>query len=76
MSLRVRSPLGAQHGSAGENSLIVPIFDMFAFTVAFGLAVYWRESPEYHRRLVLIATCGLTVAAIARLPSWLVPDNA
>jgi hypothetical protein len=68
--------LRAQHGSAGESSLIVPLFDMFAFTLAFGLAVYWRKSPEYHRRLVLIATCGLTVAAIARLPSWLVPDNA
>ena len=68
--------LRAQHGGAGESSLIVPLFDMLAFTLAFGLAVYWRKSPEYHRRLVLIATCGLTVAAIARLPSWLVPDNA
>jgi len=67
--------LRAQHGSADESSLIVPLFDMLAFTVAFGLAVYWRKSPEYHRRLVLIATCGLTVAAMARLPSWLVPDN-
>jgi hypothetical protein len=68
--------LRAQDGSANESSLIVPLFDMLAFTVAFGLAVYWRKSPEYHRRLVLIATCGLTVAAMARLPSWLVPDNA
>jgi hypothetical protein len=68
--------LRAQDGSANESSLIVPLFDMLAFTVAFGLAVYWRKSPEYHRRLVLIATCGLTVAAMARLPSWLVPGNA
>ncbi len=68
--------LRAHHGSADESSLIVPLFDMLAFTLAFGLAVYWRKSPEYHRRLVLIATCGLTVAAMARLPSWLVPDNA
>jgi hypothetical protein len=68
--------LRVAQGSASESSLIVPFFDMFAFTVAFGLAVYWRRSPEYHRRLMLIATCGLTVAALARLPSWLVPDNA
>jgi hypothetical protein len=68
--------LRVEHGSAAESALIVPFFDMVAFTVAFGLAVYWRRSPEYHRRLVLIATCGLTVAAIARLPGWLVPDNA
>jgi hypothetical protein len=26
--------------------------------------------------LVLISACGLTVDAIARLPGWLVPDNA
>jgi hypothetical protein len=74
-ALTVARLRAAQHGSAGESSLIVPLFDMLAFTVAFGLAVYWRKSPEYHRRLVLIATCGLTVAAMARLPSWLVPDN-
>jgi hypothetical protein len=68
--------LQADHGRAGESSLIVPFFDMLAFTVTFGLAVHWRRRPEYHRRLALIAACGLTVAAIARLPGWLVPDNA
>jgi hypothetical protein len=49
-------------------SLITPLFDMFAFTVPFVLAILWRKRPEYHRRLILIATCTLTSAAFGRLP--------
>jgi hypothetical protein len=41
---------------------------MTSFTTAFWLAVLWRGKPEYHRRLVLIATCVLTAAAFARIP--------
>jgi hypothetical protein len=37
--------------------LIIPFFDMVAFTTAFGLAFYWRKKPELHRGLSLIATC-------------------
>ena len=55
--------------------LVVPFFDMVAFAVAFGLAFYWRKKPELHRRLILIATCSLTVAAFGRFPSSLVPHN-
>lgn len=55
--------------------LIVPFFDMFVFSVAFGLAFYWRKKPEIHRRLILIATCSLTIAAFTRFPSHVVPDN-
>ena len=60
----------------GEAFLIVSLFDMLAFAVIFGLAVYWRRRPEYHRRLMLMATCGLTVAAFARFPQWLVPSHS
>ena len=48
-------------------------WDMIAFTGAFWLAVYWRKKPEYHRRLVLVATCALTAAGFGRfpfLPAW------
>jgi len=62
--------------TAGEAFLIVSFFDMVAFAFIFGLAIYWRRRPEYHRRLMLMATCGLTVAAFARFPHWLVPDNS
>jgi hypothetical protein len=65
----------AERGTTGEAFLIISFFDMLAFAVIFGLAVYWRRRPEYHRRLMLMATCGLTVAAFARFPQWLVPTH-
>ncbi|HEY8024257.1 MAG TPA: hypothetical protein VIF60_06810, partial [Burkholderiaceae bacterium] len=46
--------------------------DMCSFGVAFGLAVYWRRRPEFHKRLMLMASCCLTVAAFARFPAALV----
>ncbi|HEV2463021.1 MAG TPA: hypothetical protein VGT04_04400 [Acidobacteriaceae bacterium] len=48
----------------------IQIWDMIAFTTCFWLAVYWRKKPEFHRRLVLVATCALTAAAWGRMP-WL-----
>jgi hypothetical protein len=58
------------HESAAgyEAPLISPFFDMTAFGVLCGMAIYWRRRPELHRRLMLMATCGLTTAAIARFP--------
>lgn len=48
--------------------LIGPFFEMTAFTVSFALAIYWRKKPEFHRRLLLLATCALTAAAFSRFP--------
>ena len=65
-----------QHGSTDEAQfLIVPFYDMVAFSIAFGLAVFWRKRPEFHRRLMLIASCGLTIAAFNRFPAFIVPPN-
>jgi hypothetical protein len=44
--------------------------------VAFGLAAFWRRRPDIHGRLVLMASCGLAVPAFARLPGWLMAENA
>ncbi len=66
----------ADGATGGESFLIIPLFEMLAFAVTFGLAIHWRRRPEYHRRLLLMASCGLTVAAFARFPDWLMPDNA
>jgi hypothetical protein len=60
---------------ASVTSLVIRFFDMLAFSTSFGLAMRWRRRPEYHRRLMLIATCAITSAAFARFPSWLIPDN-
>lgn len=52
----------------------ISLNDMLSFAIAFGLAMWWRSKPEYHKRLLLIATCCLTTAAFARWPSFIVPS--
>jgi FtsH-binding integral membrane protein len=54
------------HQSGADAFLSIPFYDMIAFGVCVGLAIYWRTKPDLHRRLIFIATCGLMDAAIAR----------
>lgn len=53
--------------------LIIPLFDMLCFSIAFALAVRARKRPEQHRRLMLIATCALTAAGFGRFPPSVLP---
>jgi hypothetical protein len=69
---RFRIKEGVQPDAA--QFMIIPFFDMLAFSVAFGLAFYWRKKPEFHRRLILIAGCGLTAAAFFRFPTSVAPN--
>lgn len=62
------------HEPGGDAFLIVPLFDITAFTVFFSLAILWRKKPELHRRLIFIATCGLLAAAFGRIP-WVDDHN-
>src|SRR5260370_15002634 len=48
--------------------ILIPFFDMFAFSIPFALAIYWRRKSEFHRRPILMATCALTAAAFGRFP--------
>jgi hypothetical protein len=48
--------------------LAIPFNDLLDFTILFALALYWRQRTEFHRRLMLFATCALTGAAFARFP--------
>jgi hypothetical protein len=66
----------AQREGGSAASLSLPFNDMLTFAIAFGLAMYWRRRPEFHRRLMLLATCCLTGAAFARFPTNMVPDSA
>ena len=60
----------ARHGEPdAAGSLPISTFDMVAFTSFFALAIYGRKRPEFHRRLVFIATCALTAAPFGRLPA-------
>ena len=54
------------HQNDAAQFLSIPFYDMIAFGVCIGLAIYWRKRPEFHRRLVFIATCGLMDAAVGR----------
>jgi hypothetical protein len=49
------------------------LLDLTSFTIPFALAIYWRNKPEFHRRLLLIASCALTAAAFVRFPSLFHP---
>jgi hypothetical protein len=63
------------HSMSAASDLIISFFDMLAFALPFALAIYWRKKPEFHRRLILIATCALTAAAFGRFPPQLLPPG-
>src|SRR5579863_1552471 len=54
------------HMSDADAFLSIPFYGMIAFAVSIALAIYWRKRPEFHRRLMFVATCGLMDAAFAR----------
>jgi hypothetical protein len=49
------------------------IWDMLCFASCFGLAIWWRKRPEFHRRLVLIANCAMSAPGFGRFPALLMP---
>jgi len=61
------------HQTGAAAFLMVPLFDIFAFSVPFALGIYWRKKPELHRRLLLVASCALTAAAFGRFPPNILP---
>ncbi len=63
------------HSTRAESALMIPLFDMVAFTGTFAMAIYYRKKPEFHRRLILTATCSLTAAAFGRFPERLLPHE-
>lgn len=48
--------------------MIVPVRDLVVFSTLIGLALYYRNRPEAHKRLMLLATANVVPAAISRLP--------
>jgi len=47
---------------------IIPLSDMLVFAVLIALAFRARRNPSVHKRLILVASIDLLIAAIARLP--------
>jgi hypothetical protein len=61
-----------QHSLDSSAFLIIQLMDLISFAIPFALAIYWRRRPEFHRRLMLVASCALTDAAFGRFP--MLPD--
>ncbi|WP_206486480.1 hypothetical protein [Thalassotalea sp. G2M2-11] len=47
--------------------LIAPLSDMIIFPLFFASAIAYRHKPEIHKRLMLVATVMLTIAAVGRM---------
>lgn len=48
--------------------LVVPLGALVAFAVLLGAAIAQRRRPEWHKRLMLLATFAILTPALARLP--------
>ena len=62
-ALRVR----AGEVAAAQAQLLGPLLDMLVFAPVFAAAVYYRRKPELHKRLMVVATTSLLIAAVGRM---------
>jgi len=72
------SPIRAA-GPAGRDPqffYIIPLTDMLIFATLIFLAFRARSNPPAHKRLILVATTALLIAAVARWPIGFVYRNA
>jgi len=60
---------------AAQRQLVGPLLDMFVFAPVFAAAIYYRRKPELHKRLMILATTSLLIAAVARMPFFGQPRN-
>ncbi len=47
--------------------LVVPIFDMLVFSILIAAGLLMRRRPDYHKRILLVATASLMTAAFGRI---------
>ncbi len=67
----LRRTFGAKGPAAEMNAktfYIIPLTDMLIFGTLVFLAFRARSNPPAHKRLILVATTALTLAAVARWP--------
>ena len=65
-----RFDLMVLHQKGVDSFLSIPFWDMLVFGTCIAVAIRWRKKPEYHRRLLFVATCELMDAAIGRFDFW------
>ena len=54
-------------------SLLGPLVDMVIFAPFFAASVYYRSKPQLHKRLMIVATTSLLIAAVAEWHSLVLP---
>jgi hypothetical protein len=65
----VRVRAGAAPEAIGR--LFGPVIDMLVFAPLFAAAAFYRRRPELHKRLMILATTTLLVAAVGRMRTLL-----
>jgi hypothetical protein len=63
-AVRVR----AGEAAAAQAQLLGPLLDMLVFAPLFAAAIYYRRTPELHKRFMIVATTALLIAAVTRMP--------
>src|SRR4029077_8300237 len=61
-----RQGIATGHEIEALEFLTTPVFSMLIFLTLVASAVYWRNTPETHKRLMLLATISILDAAVAR----------
>lgn len=77
--LAATDSLVREGGPAGRDArffYIIPLTDMLVFAILIFFAFRFRSNSPAHKRLILVATIGLSIAAIARWPLVMVYRNA
>jgi hypothetical protein len=60
---------------AAQAALLGPLLDMLVFAPLFAAAIYYRRKPELHKRLMVVATTSLLIAAVGRMSFLGQPRN-
>jgi hypothetical protein len=67
MLARFAERIAAGQQELAASVLVNPLTDMLVFPVLFGLAVHFRTVPSAHKRLMVVATTMLLIAAVGRM---------
>jgi Ca2+/H+ antiporter len=65
--VRLNSPTMSVAGLQPKSFLLIPLTDMLLFASFIGLSLANLKRPEWHKRLIVLATAALLPAATGRL---------
>jgi hypothetical protein len=64
---RFGAQVAAGHLAVAQRKLFGPVRDMLFFTPFLAAGWFWRRKPQIHKRLMIVATTILLVAAVGRM---------